>query len=71
MSASIQNPDKWAWPAPYRPVPSKLKSLDLKIIREGCLGELLAVTKNLETLRWKWYYDFSVEDDFGYADGGP
>ncbi|KAL3430531.1 hypothetical protein BDV09DRAFT_202135 [Aspergillus tetrazonus] len=64
MSASIQNLDKWAWPAPYPPVPSKLKFLDLEIIREGSLGELLAVTKNLETLRWKWYYDFSVEDDF-------
>jgi hypothetical protein len=64
MSASIQNLDKWAWPAPHPPAPSKLKSLDLRIIREGCLGQLLAVTKNLDTLGWKWYYDFSVEDDF-------
>ncbi|GES59955.1 hypothetical protein ATEIFO6365_0002028600 [Aspergillus terreus] len=65
VSASIQNPDnRWAWPAPHPPVPSKLKSLDLTDIREGCLGELLAVSKNLETLRWKWYYDSSVEDGF-------
>jgi hypothetical protein len=64
VSASIQNPDKWAWPAPHAPASSKLKSLDLRDIREGCLGELLAVSKNLETLRWKWYYDSSVEDNF-------
>lgn len=64
VSASIDNPDKWAWPSPHPPVPSKLKSLDLRTIREGCLGELLAVTKDLETLHWKWYYDSGVEDDF-------
>lgn len=62
VSASIDNPDKWAWPAPHAPVPSKLKSLDLRTIREGCLGELLAVTKNLETLRWKWYYESHLGD---------
>ena len=64
VSASIQNPDKWAWPALHAPIASNLKSLDLTIIREGCLGEILAVTKNLETLRWKWYYDAGVEDNF-------
>lgn len=66
MSASIDNPDKWSWPTPqaHAPIPSKLKSLDLMNIREGYLGEILAVTKNLETLRWKWYYDNGVWDDF-------
>lgn len=64
VSASIENPDKWAWPAPHAPVPPKLKSLDLTNIREGYLGEILAVTKSLQTLRWKWYHDSGVEDDF-------
>jgi hypothetical protein len=66
MSASIENPDKWSWPAPHAHAPtlSKLKSLDLRKIREGYLGEILAVTKNLETLCWKWYYDNDVWDDF-------
>lgn len=62
--ASIQNPAKWEWPAPHAPVSSQLKSLDLITIREGYLGEILSVTKNLETLCWQWYYDPSVEDDF-------
>jgi hypothetical protein len=64
LSASIDNPGKWTWPAPQAPLPSKLESLELRTIREGYLGEVLAVTKNLKTLRWKWYYDSDVEDDF-------
>ncbi|RJE20068.1 hypothetical protein PHISCL_07587 [Aspergillus sclerotialis] len=32
--------------------------------RRGCLGEIVAVTKNLETLRWMWYYDSGVMDNF-------
>ncbi|KAB8073744.1 hypothetical protein BDV29DRAFT_201671 [Aspergillus leporis] len=64
VSASIENPDKWAWLTSHAPVLPKLKSLDLTNIREGYLGEILAVTKNLQTLRWKWYYDSGVEDDF-------
>jgi hypothetical protein len=66
VSASIDNPDKWLWPAPltHAPSPLKLKSFDLTDIRERYLGEILAVTKNLETLSWKWYYDNSAADDF-------
>ncbi|KAL4987883.1 hypothetical protein BDW68DRAFT_187612 [Aspergillus falconensis] len=48
----------------YLPNLQHLKTLNLTNIREGCLGEILAVTKNLETLHWKWYYDSGVEDDF-------
>ncbi|KAL4808055.1 hypothetical protein BDV18DRAFT_158173 [Aspergillus unguis] len=64
MSASIDNPDKWIWPTLQAPVPSKLESLDLRTIREGCLGEVLAVTKNLKTLHWKWYYASGAGADF-------
>ncbi|KAL4972973.1 hypothetical protein BDW66DRAFT_154245 [Aspergillus desertorum] len=64
MSAAIQNPDTWTWPAAHLPTPSNLTLLDLTCIREAYLGDVLAVTKNLETLRWDWYYDGGVEDDF-------
>ncbi|KAL3474097.1 hypothetical protein BJX99DRAFT_232173 [Aspergillus californicus] len=64
LSASIQNPDKWAWPCKHQPTATKLTSLDLTNIREAHLGEVLAVTPNLETLRWKWYYDQGVRDTF-------
>ncbi|KAL3470728.1 hypothetical protein BJX99DRAFT_263916 [Aspergillus californicus] len=64
MSASIQNPNEWAWPVAQLPVPLKLTSLDLAIIREGCLGKVLAVTPNLDTLRWDWYFDWGVHDRF-------
>jgi hypothetical protein len=64
MSASIENPAELTWPAAHLPVPSKLTSLELTIVREAYLGELLALTQNLETLRWHWYYDFGVRDKF-------
>ncbi|KAF7125710.1 hypothetical protein CNMCM5793_002003 [Aspergillus hiratsukae] len=64
MSASVENPDKFTWPAAHLPVPSKLTSLVLTAVREAYLGELLAVTQNLESLRWHWYYDPSVKDGF-------
>jgi hypothetical protein len=64
MSASIENPAEFTWPAAHLPVPSKLMSLELTIVREAYLGELLALTQNLETLRWHWYYDLGVSDKF-------
>lgn len=64
LSASIENPDSFTWPAACPPVQTKLKSLDLSRIREDYLRELLSVTPNLETLRWHWYFDSGVEDRF-------
>ncbi|KAF7164137.1 hypothetical protein CNMCM5623_008827 [Aspergillus felis] len=64
MSASIENPSEFTWSAAHLPVPSKLTSLELTIVREAYLSELLALTQNLETLRWHWYYDFGVRDRF-------
>ncbi|RJE26611.1 hypothetical protein PHISCL_01025 [Aspergillus sclerotialis] len=63
MSVSIRNPEVWTWPTDL-PVPSKLTFLNLTSIREGQLGEILAVTQNLKTLRWEWYYDAGVADEF-------
>jgi hypothetical protein len=64
LSASIENPAEFTWPAAHLPVPSKLTSLELTIVREAYLGELLALTPNLETLRWHWYFDYGVIDKF-------
>lgn len=64
MSASIENPDEFTWPAAHLPVPSKLTSLELTIAREAYLSELLALTQNLKTLRWHWYFDYGVIDKF-------
>ncbi|KAL6228839.1 hypothetical protein BDW75DRAFT_235618 [Aspergillus navahoensis] len=64
MSASIQNPDEFRWTTARLPNPTKLISLDLTHVREGYLGELLSVTKNLRSLRWEWYFDYGVEDRF-------
>ncbi|PWY96630.1 hypothetical protein BO94DRAFT_541430 [Aspergillus sclerotioniger CBS 115572] len=63
ISALIENPVTCMWPAAHLPV-SNLTSLDLTIIRETYLGEVLSVTKELETLRWAWYFDIDVQDQF-------
>ncbi|KAL3487813.1 hypothetical protein BJX62DRAFT_240649 [Aspergillus germanicus] len=63
LSAAIQNPPvQFTWPAASPPAPSKLTSLHLKILRQSNLGDLLAVTPNITSLRWEWYYDLCVED---------
>lgn len=56
ISASIDNPVIFEWPAIHAPTPSKLTSLDLTIIREEHLGHILSATTCLKTLTWKWYY---------------
>ncbi|RAL06168.1 uncharacterized protein BO80DRAFT_489702 [Aspergillus ibericus CBS 121593] len=62
MSVSIENPV--TWPAAHLPISSTLVSLDSTSIREAYLGEILSVTPNLETLRWAWYFDSGVEDQY-------
>jgi hypothetical protein len=64
MSVSIENTLAFCWPAAHLPTPSTLTSLDLTSVREAYLAELLSVTQNLESLRWAWYYDFGVDDQF-------
>ncbi|KAJ0413258.1 hypothetical protein BJY00DRAFT_64591 [Aspergillus carlsbadensis] len=64
MAIMTQNPEEWTWPTAHAPVPSNLTSLHLLGIREGCLGEILAVLPNLNALHWEWYYDHGVRDKF-------
>lgn len=50
------------WPGPERPVPSRLKSLNLTLLREPYLGQLLSVTTEIESLTWEWYYEWYYLD---------
>lgn len=54
ISASIDNPLTFSWPGEAPPTPTNLTSLELAVLREGHLGELLSVTKNLRKLKWEW-----------------
>lgn len=54
ISASIDNPITFSWPGEAPPAPTNLTSLELTVLREGHLGKLLSVTKNLRKLKWEW-----------------
>ncbi|KAK4220202.1 hypothetical protein QBC37DRAFT_381900 [Rhypophila decipiens] len=47
------------------PMPTKLKPLELSLIREGRLGQILKVAKvaNLTSLVWMWCYEPLIRDD--------
>ncbi|RAH68448.1 uncharacterized protein BO66DRAFT_377357 [Aspergillus aculeatinus CBS 121060] len=62
IAAAIENTGTFAWPAACLPDPSKLTSIHLADIREANLGSVLSVTRNLQSLRWTWYYDAGVHD---------
>ncbi|OIW23015.1 hypothetical protein CONLIGDRAFT_637938 [Coniochaeta ligniaria NRRL 30616] len=51
------------WPGPERPVPSRLKTLNLTLVREPYLGQLLSVTTEIESLTWEWYYEEDSQDN--------
>jgi hypothetical protein len=56
LSVKIASPAQFSWPTPHVPTPSMLTRLRLANIREGLLGHILAVTSNLQSLHWLWYY---------------
>ncbi|KAL6864238.1 hypothetical protein J3F83DRAFT_154855 [Trichoderma novae-zelandiae] len=62
IAAEIDNPAIFAWPT-YTPNSSHITTLDLKIVREGHLGRILATTKNLRMLKWEWGYEPSLRDE--------
>ncbi|KAK2811106.1 hypothetical protein FQN50_002442 [Emmonsiellopsis sp. PD_5] len=64
ITASIHNPDIFAWPATQRPNPTQLTSLNLTLIREGHLGQVLSVTKGLKKLQWHWYYRSDLKNQY-------
>jgi hypothetical protein len=60
----VDNPATFMWPGEYPPIPSKLTSLDLRMLREGPLGQVLSVTRGLRKLKWDWYYREDIKDHF-------
>ncbi|KAK1240110.1 hypothetical protein MKX08_007552 [Trichoderma sp. CBMAI-0020] len=56
ITAEIDNPATFAWSA-YTPNPSNITSLRIHGLREGNLGHILAITKNLKTMKWQWKYE--------------
>ncbi|KAL4994208.1 hypothetical protein BDV10DRAFT_189212 [Aspergillus recurvatus] len=60
LSAGIENPVAWAWPAACLPIAPNLRTLELSCIRELYLGELLSGTQNVESLWFHWYFDWGL-----------
>ncbi|KAJ9156034.1 hypothetical protein NKR23_g1148 [Pleurostoma richardsiae] len=56
ISASIDNPVTFSWPAKHPPSCASLRSLKLTFIREPFLPQLLSVANQLESFEWEWYY---------------
>jgi hypothetical protein len=63
IAAEIDNPAIFAWPT-YTPNASHITTLDLEVIREGHLGRILATTKNLKVLKWRWLYEQLLRNEF-------
>ncbi|RSL88070.1 hypothetical protein CEP51_001911 [Fusarium floridanum] len=61
LSVSISNPVEFSWPSSTPPNPLFLSSLDLGRIREVRLEPLLSVLKNLQKLRYNWYYQENLD----------
>ncbi len=67
MSASIDDPlvAVFLWPTPQPPSSLSLTSLSLaNEIREPHLSQLLAAVPRLRILRWVWFHDPGLEDQF-------
>lgn len=64
VAVLIWSSSTFKWPTADLPDLSRLKSLDLRCIREAQLAVILSLTKNLEKLTWEWYYDFGLDDEF-------
>ncbi|KAK3331597.1 hypothetical protein B0T19DRAFT_413625 [Cercophora scortea] len=66
LAAYIDNPTSGAleWPVDHPPNLSKLQSLDINFLREGHLAQILALTTQLKTLRWNWWYHPQADSQF-------
>lgn len=61
LSASIDNPIRFAWPYKHAPSPSTLTSLALHRIRECRLEPVLSRLRNLQSLQYNWFYQADVD----------
>ncbi|KAF2155347.1 hypothetical protein K461DRAFT_276561 [Myriangium duriaei CBS 260.36] len=55
FTVGLDNPNLLIWPATLPSSPT-ITSLDIAYVREGHIGNLLAVTPALKTLRWQFHY---------------
>lgn len=61
ISVGIDNPDTvFEWPGGTPPGTSEISALSLAGIRELHLGQILSVTKSLNSFRWFWYYNPNI-----------
>jgi hypothetical protein len=64
LAVSIRSTSAYKWPTESLPHPSRLKSLDLRSIRETHLIDIIPLARQLENLAWEYYYDFDLKGDF-------
>lgn len=57
ISAMIEELKSFQWPCSNMPNPSTLTSLNIKLLREGTIGNILAHCPNLHTLAYHFYAD--------------
>ncbi|KAH8690765.1 hypothetical protein BGW36DRAFT_389283 [Talaromyces proteolyticus] len=63
LSASIDNPKTFSWPAIHPPSSSRLHDLKLEYLRDPFLGQVLSATDQLKSLHWKWHFYEEVYDE--------
>ncbi|QKX59966.1 uncharacterized protein TRUGW13939_07108 [Talaromyces rugulosus] len=59
----VENPTTFSWPTVQPPSNSSISVLNLLYVRECFLGDLVSVTKGLNSLEWEWMYTPELEDD--------
>lgn len=67
LSATIDNPTTFTWPAIHPPSPSQLRHLNISNLREPSLRQILSVTNHLQSLHWRWYHFPRVYDEEFHA----
>ncbi|CEJ95001.1 hypothetical protein VHEMI10505 [[Torrubiella] hemipterigena] len=58
---TVDSPPQFTWPLSSPPTLENLTSMHLSRLREVQLGEVLACTKNLQSLTWNWVFDGGEE----------
>lgn len=57
ITATIEEPVNFEWPSANPPIPAKLESLEITVLRERSLGKILSQCNNLHTLTYNFYAD--------------
>lgn len=62
INFTVESPPQFTWPLSSPPNLENLTSMQLSRLREVQLGEVLACTKNLQSLTWNWVFDGGEEE---------